>query len=128
MVVSDFKTGKAHHKWNEPGIDTQVKLQNYRRQLVFYKLLVENSRDFSQYKVYQGQLEFLDLPINQSKCVILGTDITDQEALVLSNLIQKVYKKITNLAEGEPLPDVNRYSADIKGIESFIQDLLSDSI
>ena len=128
VVVSDFKTGKAHHRWNEPGIDTQVKLQNYRRQLVFYKLLVENSRDFSQYKVYQGQLEFLDLPINQSKCVILGTDITDQEALVLSNLIQKVYKKITNLAEGEPLPDVSRYSADIKGIESFIQDLLSDSI
>lgn len=126
FIVADFKTGKAHPKWNESGIDTQVKLQNYRRQLVFYKLLVENSRDFNQYKVTQGQLEFLDLPSNQAKTVILETEITDQEALELSKLIQAVYQKIVGLGEGLPLPDISKYTSDLQGIEDFIQDLISE--
>jgi DNA helicase-2/ATP-dependent DNA helicase PcrA len=126
FVVSDFKTGKAHPKWNDSGVDTQVKLQNYRRQLVFYKLLVENSRDFSQYKVSQGQLEFLDLPSNQSKTVILETEITDLEAQELSKLIQVVYQKIVGLADGKLLPDVSQYSADMSGINAFIQDLINE--
>ncbi len=126
LEVVDFKTGKAHTKWADSALDTAVKLQNYRRQLVFYKLLVENSRDFSKYKVYQGSLEFLDIPFKESQTTILSTPITDTEANDLAKLIEVVYSKIMLLGQGQPLPDVSGYTQDLAGIEQFIQDLLTE--
>jgi DNA helicase-2/ATP-dependent DNA helicase PcrA len=122
IEVVDFKTGKNHSKWSDSTLDVQVKLQNYRRQLVFYKLLVENSRDFGKYTVNTGSLEFLDLPKGQDKIVILNTEIGDQEAVELSKLIQVVYKKIINL----DFPDISKYEPNLKGIEEFIQDLIAE--
>jgi len=122
IEVVDFKTGKNHSKWSDSTLDVQVKLQNYRRQLVFYKLLVENSRDFGKYKVNTGSLEFLDLPQGKDKIVILNTEISDLEAVELSKLIQVVYKKIINL----DFPDISKYEPNLKGIEEFIQDLLAE--
>jgi DNA helicase-2/ATP-dependent DNA helicase PcrA len=126
IEVVDFKTGKAHTKWTDSNLDTAVKLQNYRRQLVFYKLLVENSKDFSKYTVNMGSLEFLDVAHNDTQTKILKTEITAQESQELSKLIQVVYKKIVGLAKGESLPDTSIYSSDLKGIEGFIQDLMSE--
>jgi len=126
IEVVDFKTGKAHIKWTDSNLDTAVKLLNYRRQLVFYKLLVENSKDFNRYKVNSGSLEFLDVPFNDTRTTILNTEISDQETQELSKLIQVVYKKIIGLAHGSPLPDVSGYTPDLKGIDDFIQDLISE--
>ncbi|MCK5591203.1 MAG: PD-(D/E)XK nuclease family protein, partial [Candidatus Pacebacteria bacterium] len=46
--VVDFKTGKAVEKWGGKTLYEKVKLHNYKRQIIFYKLLVENSRDYMQ--------------------------------------------------------------------------------
>lgn len=123
MVVYDFKTGKSAEDWEGGDEYEKVKLHNYRRQLIFYKLLVENSKDFGgKYKVNRGVLEFLE-PASNGKIVDLSLDITDQEARRLLALIQAVYKKIINL----DFPDVNGYSKDIDGILKFEEDLLEEN-
>ncbi|MCK5592374.1 MAG: PD-(D/E)XK nuclease family protein, partial [Candidatus Pacebacteria bacterium] len=59
--VVDFKTGHATEKWQCKTPYEKVKLHNYKRQIIFYKLLVENSRDYMQKgMVKTGRLEFLE--------------------------------------------------------------------
>lgn len=120
MIVYDFKTGKSADDWDGGDEYEKIKLHNYRRQLVFYKLLVENSKDFGEkYKVDRGVLEFLE-PASNGEIIDLTLNITDKEAEHLSALIQVVYKKIINL----DFPDVEEYSKDIDGILKFEEYLL----
>ena len=61
IAVVDLKTGKPLTKWYETGNTKEAqKTDRYRRQLVFYKILVENSREFNgKFNVEEGQLDFM---------------------------------------------------------------------
>lgn len=127
ITVTDYKTGKAFETWKLPSKDKHLQLNSwkYEQQLVFYKLLIENSRRFgSKYKVEKGFLEFLESPDKSKKIVILAKEIENKEAENLKNLIQKVYKKIMNL----DFPDTSHYSQNLEGIEAFSKDLLEEKI
>jgi len=120
MEVIDFKTGKSAENWDGRTMYEKIKLYQYRRQLIFYKLLVENSRDFAKYKVIKGALEFLE-PDKQGRIRELVADITKEETEFTRKLIEVVYKKIKNL----DFPDISKYSKDLAGIMNFEADLLN---
>ncbi|MFA6493961.1 MAG: ATP-dependent DNA helicase [Candidatus Paceibacterota bacterium] len=121
FLVVDLKTGKSFDEWEGKSADEKIKLYKYRRQLVFYKLLVENSRDFSKYLVEEGTLEFVE-PDKKGKVRELRALITEQETDRTKALIEAVYKKIMAL----DFPDVSKYSKDIAGMMNFEADLLSE--
>jgi hypothetical protein len=123
IKVVDFKTGKSFDDWEGKNPAEKIKMYQYRRQLVFYKLLVENSRDFSKYKVEEGSLEFLE-PDKQGRIHELVADITDEETARTKALIEAVYKKIIAL----DLPDISKYPQDINGIRQFEDTLLAGEV
>ncbi|MCA9334475.1 PD-(D/E)XK nuclease family protein, partial [Candidatus Saccharibacteria bacterium] len=60
-VVVDFKTGKPASSWHGKDDFEKVKLHKYRQQLMFYKLLVEQSASFARkVQVSSGALEFVE--------------------------------------------------------------------
>lgn len=122
-AVMDYKTGKPLESWTESDLYKKKKIANYQRQLVYYKLLVENSRNFAgKLKVKSGVLDFIEP--KGARTISLEKEITEEEVERLAKLIGIVYKKIMNL----DLPDVSKYSKDVKGIEQFEEDLLTGKI
>jgi DNA helicase-2/ATP-dependent DNA helicase PcrA len=121
MEVHDYKTGKAKAEWKPEGEYEKIKLYEYERQLIFYKILVEHSRDYGhQYKVNRGVLEFVE-PMNNGHVADLILDIDAGKVERVKKLVSIVYTKIMNL----DFPDVSKYSQDVEGIQAFEEDLLS---
>lgn len=118
--VYDFKTGKYKLNWKQ---GDEIQLYSYKRQLIFYKILVENSRDFSNYKVNTGHLEFL-YPTEKKDIFTLDYDISDDDVERLKKIIIAVGKKIKNL----DFPDINKYEKNLNGVIKFEDDLISGSI
>jgi len=121
MKVVDFKTGKAIDDWEGKTKEEKIKMYKYRRQIVFYKLLVENSRDYAKFEVNEGALEFLE-PDKKGKVHELIADITKEETERARALIEAVFAKIMAL----DLPDVSAFSDDLAGIIAFEDSLLKD--
>ena len=48
IIVTDYKTGKPSTTWKGRTDYEKVKLHKYKQQLMFYKLLVENARDWHE--------------------------------------------------------------------------------
>lgn len=121
IEVHDFKTGNPADEWEGEGVYEKKKLYGYKRQLVFYKLLVEHSRDFGgNYSVNKGVLEFLE-PY-RGNMIDLPLVIAPEEVERVRALINAVYKKIGAL----DFPDVSKYSKDLHGIIAFEDDLLGE--
>ncbi len=119
VLVFDYKTGKPLQNWQGQQDYEKIKAWKNRNQLIFYKILVENARDFkSRYKVRQGFLEFLE-PV-KGEIKLLSLDISEEETEKMKKLIQIVYQKIMAL----DFPDVSDYEQSIEGIQSFIDQLL----
>lgn len=123
LSVHDFKTGKPKTEWDKGSNYDKLSLHSYARQLVFYKILVENSKDFGgKYEVNRGVLEFVE-PKN-GELVDLPLNISADEVARTSELIKIVYQKIRNL----DFPDSTEYSKNLKGIIAFEDDLLDGKI
>jgi len=122
-AVLDYKTGKPLLSWEESDPYKQKKTVNYARQLAYYKLLVENSRNFfGKLTVDKGVLDFIE-PKN-SKIISLEKGISAEEVERLQKLIGIVYKKIMNL----DFPDIKKYSKDVDGMAKFEEDLLAGKV
>jgi hypothetical protein len=123
LEVHDYKTGKAKDEWVGRDDYDKTKLYEYERQLLYYKLLVENSREFgNKNKATRGVLEFVE-PQNDKLCELdLVFDKEKVERLV--KLIGIVYRKIMTL----DLPDVSKYKPDLSGIIEFEEDLLAGRV
>lgn len=123
MIVTDYKTGKAVSSWSASAEYDKIKLHKYRQQLLFYKLLVERSRDYSTYTVTQGQLEFIE-PNRSNEIATLTLSFDKEELSRFAELVAKVWKHIIAL----DLPDTSQYEPTYKGLLAFEQDLLDDVI
>jgi DNA helicase II / ATP-dependent DNA helicase PcrA len=119
MVVTDYKTGRAVRDWKGKTDYEKIKLHKYRQQLMFYKLLVEHSRNFSNYTVERGVLQFVE-PLHNGDIIGLDATFEREELEDFSRLLQKIWQCITTL----DLPDTSGYSGDYKGILAFEKDLL----
>ncbi len=125
VSVHDIKTGKPSASWSGGDANQKIKLDKYRRQLLFYKLLVEHSRDYSNLQVVSGILEFiedLDGKFIELSLPLDGLDKDELERLKL--LINAVYIHIQQLN----FPEISGYSSDISGMRQFEDDLIEGKI
>ena len=120
--VTDYKTGAALASWDKGDEFKKIKAHKYRQQLMFYKLLIEHSRDWHNYRMSEGILQFVE-PTNTGDIIALSlSDISDEEMDRFKRLITAVWQRITAM----DFPDVSNYTAGYKGIIEFENMLLSD--
>ncbi len=119
--VLDFKTGRSYKDWDQPKLTDvdKIKLHKYKQQLIYYKILLEES---SRYKLPVGMLglEFVESVLDENEPIIMLYEPTSEEVERLKKLIQAVYAKIVNL----DFPDVSKYEKNYKGIQQFEDDLI----
>ncbi len=120
LYVTDYKTGKAPLSWQGKTDYEKIKLHKYKQQLLFYKLLVENSRDYSKYTVPTGTLQMVE-PTPSGDIIALDHEFKTDELEEFKRLITAVWHKITAL----DFPDTSHYDQSYKGILAFEQDLLN---
>jgi DNA helicase-2/ATP-dependent DNA helicase PcrA len=123
MIVTDYKTGHPSDSWSRGDERTKMKLHRYRQQLMFYKVLVENSRDYNRYKVTNGQLAFIE-PDRSGKVIILKTDFSNEEIERTKKLICAVCSHITSL----DLPDISGYAPTLVDLIKFEDDLIDGTV
>ncbi|MDB5167555.1 MAG: uvrD [Candidatus Saccharibacteria bacterium] len=123
MIVSDYKTGKPSRSWVGKTDYEKIKLHKYKTQLMFYKLLVEHSRDWGSYKVESGVLQYVE-PTITGDVIALDTGFSREEQERLVQLIGIVWQRIITLE----LPDISKYEQSLKGILAFEQDLIDNAI
>ncbi len=119
MIVTDYKTGKPTRDWKGSTDYDKIKLHKYRQQLMFYKLLIEHSRNFNTYTVERGVLQFVE-PTVDGDIVALDATFTQEELDEFSLLLQKIWHSIKTL----DLADTSHYDQSYKGILAFEKDLL----
>lgn len=96
VKVIDYKTGKPQTR-NEIEGNTKYSDGDYKRQLVFYKLLAESDRFFkARYKVVDAELDFVEVDKN-GKYSKHSFKITDAEIEELKKVIREVMGKIRSL-------------------------------
>lgn len=125
LRVIDYKTGTPPAGWHTKGLpdSKKVSLHFYKQQLLFYKLLVDNSSVYANKQtVQEAELIFVesDEPVRLS----MRDDFTASELERTEQLIKIVYERITSAT----LPDTSRYSQNLRGIIAFEDDLLSGNI
>lgn len=123
IVVTDYKTGKPSRSWVGKTEYEKIKLHKYRQQLLFYKVLVEHSRDFAHTTVTEGVLQFVE-PTPSGAIVALRQSFTADEVAQFTQLLIAVWNRITTLN----LPDTSAYDQTYKGMLAFEQALLDNSI
>jgi DNA helicase-2/ATP-dependent DNA helicase PcrA len=122
ICVTDYKTGKPAHSWKGKSDPENMKLHRYKHQLMFYKLLVENSRDFAGYSVTKGVLQFVE-PDENGEIVALETDFSTEDMQSFSQLVEAVWGYIKQL----DLPDVSHYGDKLSSIKMFEKELLDSA-
>ena len=123
ISVTDYKTGKPSSTWTGKTDYDKIKLHKYKQQLLFYKLLVENARDYRGYQVNSGTIQFIE-PTISNDITALETEFDNTELQRFAALINAVWSHIINLN----LPDINHYKPTYKGILEFEQDLIDEVI
>lgn len=121
MTVTDYKTGAPSISWKGKTDNERVKLHKYRQQLMFYKLLVEHSRDFSRYTVDRGVLQFVE-PTRTGETHSLDLSFSKEEMDEFAQLVESVYMCITSLR----LPSVESYPPTLAGVLAFEDDIRND--
>ncbi len=120
MSVIDYKTGRTFKDWKPKDANHAFKLGNYRRQLLFYKLLLENCREYTGYTVTDGVLRFVE-PDDDGQIHELHTTFSEQDIVDIKNLIANVWAHMMNL----DLPTVT--DTDVKASRQFIAQLTSEN-
>jgi len=124
IIVTDFKTGKPAASFDDSQEYVKQKMWNYKQQLIFYKLLIENSAMYGQkYQVNLGKIEFIK-PDSDGQIITLELQIDPQEASKLETLTRIIYQKIITL----DFPDVSKYTPNLKGTLDFVEDLINSKI
>lgn len=120
IFVTDYKTGKPVRDWKGSSDYEKVKLHQYRQQLMFYQLLLANSRNYAKYRWTGGRLQFVEPERGTNDILSLESEFIQDELEEFKLLINAVYQKIISL----DLPAIEQYPKDINGIKLFEKDLI----
>lgn len=118
ITVTDYKTGRGVPSWKGRTDYERIKLHHYRQQLMFYKLLIEDSRQFRGYTVTRGIIQFVE-PDKNGVIHRLDMDYDSTELDEFSTLIAAVWQRIQAL--DMTLPTV--YESSLRGILKFESDI-----
>ena len=116
IVVSDYKTGNAKHKWSTTDATFAYKIQLY-----FYKFLIENSKDFRNYKVIAGRIDYIS-PDEEGDIVSLNLQFNEKENAQIKHLIQVVFRHIKSLN----LPDTTEALTSNNPTKAFFDQLVAE--
>lgn len=122
IFVTDYKTGKAVSSWRGRTDYEKIKLHHYEQQLMFYKLLIENSRQFAGYTVTGARIEFVE-PDARNQIVLLDYAYNDESLSDFKKLALAVWSRIQSL----DFSATTNYEADINGILEFEKSLLENT-
>jgi hypothetical protein len=92
-----------------------------------YKILVENSRDYSNNKVVKGVLEFTEEEIGgkiQELTLLFDDKNIRDELDRVKELAVATYKKIVSL----DFPNTDKYEKSLEGIKAFEDDLIAGRV
>ncbi len=117
--IVDYKTGAPLPGWN-----ATTKAYKYKHQLYFYKLLIEGSNTWRGWHVAEARLEFVEPDKSGRLQPPLAIVFDEQAEAAIKQLIKTIWRHIQELN----LPDVSSYSADLKGIKQFEQDLQKGNV
>ncbi|MEX1058869.1 MAG: PD-(D/E)XK nuclease family protein, partial [Candidatus Saccharimonadales bacterium] len=121
IEVIDFKTGRPAAGWQGKDEYESIKLHKYRQQLLFYKLLVENSASYQgKLAVDKGRIEFIEADANGKLLPGLELAYEPEELTRFTKLINAVWHRIMDL----DFPDTSKYPPTIRGITAFEEDLI----
>lgn len=123
VSVIDFKTGKPLESWEQGTEYDKIKAYKYHQQLLFYKILIENSRDFGNLTATEGMLKFIE-PNTANQLISLSIDYNDEQISRLKLLTNKVWRHIQDL----DFPDTTHYEQNLKGILQFEDDMINDKL
>ena len=119
--IRDFKTGKPVDNWKGSTDWEKIKLHKYRQQLLFYKILIDNSRDYKgRFNPSCGYIDFVQ-PSN-NKVISIEMEYEQSEIDQLTQLIRSVCNHIHTL----DFPDISDYPESIKGVREFEKNLIED--
>ncbi len=95
VKVIDYKTGKVKSRGVIEGT-TKDSNGNYKRQLVFYKLLLDRYNE-EQYQMVVGEIDFIE-PNERGKYKKELFEISREEVQALEEVIKKISKEILELS------------------------------
>lgn len=127
IEVYDFKTGVYHSTSNWWG---NASLIRYMLQLNFYKLLLNSSPTYHNYKVTRGHILFVN-PDKDDEVYDKFYEYNDRDTAIFRELLKSVYSHINKLdflEKSSPLhiePDVDKNHKDIK---DFIELMLAKNL
>lgn len=119
IFITDYKTGTAVRKWQGRTDYEKIKLHHYEQQLMMYRLLIENSRQFRGYSVTGARIEFVE-PDEKGDIVLLDYAYDEVKLAEFRRLIGAVWSRIQTL----DFDATDDYELSIKGILAFEHDLL----
>ncbi|MDR3298246.1 MAG: ATP-dependent helicase [Candidatus Nomurabacteria bacterium] len=118
ISVVDFKTGSPKEKWANNDVSLKYKIQLY-----FYKFLLEGSRDYRNYKITSGRIEFVK-PTDHEEIVALELQFADKDAAWIKSLIKVVYAKVKALE----FEDIEGFKKNYAPTKAFIESLIEGKI
>jgi superfamily I DNA/RNA helicase len=141
ITVVDYKTGTIFQQWDRYKVQPKSKImqvgdlkkskeQGYHNQLVFYKLLIENSSEFkNKYQANLGQIEFIDCSYRAASyhyktLPMLDLHITEVESQRLEKIIQAVWHRIMNLDFSIP----KEFEDSIVGTKEWMEYLYNEGV
>lgn len=101
IEIIDYKTGTGFEEFPKR-INANTKQLKYLFQLLFYRLLVENSSEFKDYKVTTGRMIFVE----ESKGMITVPSINYDEYEDLYELTKTLVNKISKLIKSLKIRDL----------------------
>lgn len=120
IIVTDYKTGKSTKNWQGKTEYEKIKLHHYRQQLMFYKLLIENSRLYTGYTVTRGIIEYVE-PDEQGVINRIEIDYDEAELKAFGSLIEGVWTRILAL----DFSTKTEYEKTLTGIKAFEKEIIS---
>ncbi len=121
ITVTDYKTGKPSAEWKGKTDFEKIKLHKYKQQLMFYQVLIENSRDFAKYEFDRGVLQFVE-PDSIGRIHALEDQFSREELDRFKTLIQAVWHSIISL----DFPDTAEFEPTYSGMLAFEQSLVDN--
>lgn len=118
--IIDYKTGSSFAAWGRGSAYDQIKSHHYKQQLLFYAILMRQSRDYATYSVDHLGIQFVE-PNKAGRIVDLTLTPTDEDIKRTEQLIGAVWQRIMQL----DFPDTSHYEQSVSGIKAFEDDLLA---
>jgi DNA helicase-2/ATP-dependent DNA helicase PcrA len=121
LKVVDYKTGKPFttSQWLKVN---NLKSWKYRRQMLFYKILIEESGEFESFDINSGAVEFVEAGKDDTDYLFEIT-FASEEIDRMKLLIQAVYQKIINLefpSQSNTFSQINNQLERIMAFEDWL--------